>query len=210
MDESGELTIEELAERVDVPVRTVRYYIAEGLLPGPGTRGKTASYGEEHLLRLRLARRLAERRVPLAEIRERIRWLSLEELRELLREEDRRADELRSAEQTQSPRAYVSALLEQARAGRPPVQPEIQPLATLISPPPPAHSAAAPSAPPAPAASEPGVTWERRELAPGVELHVRSDASVRQRGLIERLLRAAGILSDRHGGEPPAGERGHR
>ncbi|HET9014329.1 MAG TPA: MerR family transcriptional regulator [Thermomicrobiaceae bacterium] len=188
MGDSDELTIEELAERVDVPVRTVRYYIAEGLLPGPGTRGKAASYSEEHLLRLRLTRRLAERRVPLAEIRERIRWLSLEELRELLTAEERRAEELRSAEQAQSPRAYVSALLEQAQAGRPTARP-----------------AASPAAPPMPAATAPAAdreaaaspTWERHELAPGVELHVRSDASVRQRGLIERLLRAAGIQSDR-------------
>ena len=52
--------IEELADLVGVPVRTVRYYIAEGLLPGPGTRGKGTVYGEEHLLRLRLIRLLAD------------------------------------------------------------------------------------------------------------------------------------------------------
>src|SRR5690242_10862011 len=51
-------TIEELAEQVGTPVRTIRFYIAEGLLSGPGTRGKAASYSGEHLLRLRLIRRL--------------------------------------------------------------------------------------------------------------------------------------------------------
>jgi hypothetical protein len=33
-------------------------------------------------------------------------------------------------------------------------------------------------------------------LAPGVELHVRLDAEVRSRGLIERLLAAAGADGD--------------
>src|SRR3954464_11640452 len=59
-DEQG-LTIEELARRADVPVRTVRFYIAERLLPGPGARGRDAVYSEEHLLRLLLVRRLSER-----------------------------------------------------------------------------------------------------------------------------------------------------
>ena len=52
-DEAG-LSIDELARSSELPVRTIRYYVAEGLLPGPGGRGKAATYGEDHLLRLRL------------------------------------------------------------------------------------------------------------------------------------------------------------
>ena len=70
-------TVEELADLVGVPVRTIRYYITEGLLPGPGTRGKGTVYTEEHLLRLRLIRLLADQRVPLAQIREQVAALSL-------------------------------------------------------------------------------------------------------------------------------------
>src|SRR5436853_4256848 len=88
------MSIEDLAARAGVRVRTVRFYIAEGLLPGPGARGRAAAYGEEHLLRLRLIRRLAERHVPLAEMRARFAHLPLEDVRALLAEEGRRAEEL--------------------------------------------------------------------------------------------------------------------
>ncbi|HEX2171461.1 MAG TPA: MerR family transcriptional regulator, partial [Dehalococcoidia bacterium] len=113
-----DLTIEELAERGGVSVRTIRFYISEGLLPSSGGRGKAAAYGEEHLLRLRLIRRLGEQRVPLAEQRERLSRLSLEDVRALLAEEDQRSAELERARTTPSPREYVAGLLERARAAR--------------------------------------------------------------------------------------------
>lgn len=108
------LTIEELAEQAQTSVRTVRYYITENLLPGPGSRGKGAAYTEEHLQRLRLIRRLTERRAPLAEIREVMARVTDDEVRALLAEEDARAQTL-DATQAVSPRAYIAALLDQAR-----------------------------------------------------------------------------------------------
>jgi len=39
----------ELAEVPGVPARTIRYYIARGLLPPPLVGGRSACYGEEHL-----------------------------------------------------------------------------------------------------------------------------------------------------------------
>ncbi len=207
MDHDLNLSIDELASAVGVPVRTVRFYISEGLLPGPRARGKGASYGEEHLLRLRLIRRLAERHVPLAEIRSQLERLAAAELRGLLAEEEQRSQELERRAQGPSPREYVSALLRQAREAR-------EPGATYLSPPVPAEPAA-PQAPPAPArqtrepdllalASQaagelelraleapPPDSWERWELAPGVELHVRADVKERYRELIRRLLWAA-------------------
>src|SRR5436190_8008356 len=114
--------IEELAERAAVRVRTVRFYIAEGLLPGPGARGRAAAYGEEHLLRLRLIRRLAERHVPLAEMRARLSSLSLDQVRALLAEENRRAIMLDTAAEAEAPDDYLSALLgrEPHRIAEPP------------------------------------------------------------------------------------------
>jgi Ca-activated chloride channel family protein len=184
------LTVEELAARGQVSVRTVRFYIAEGLLLGPGSRGKAAMYGEEHLLRLRLIRRLAEQRVPLAEMRDLLDRLSLDEARTLLADEERRASKLRQAEQSSSPREYVATLLSQARAARQP--PLAEPPAVYA--PAPQPSAAIPSQPlPDASAGQPDVqAWQRWELAPGVELHVRADALSRSRKLIERLLRAVG------------------
>src|SRR5262245_11099464 len=185
----GELSIEELAARVDVPVRTVRYYIAEGLLPGPGARGRAAAYGEEHLLRLRLIRRLVEQRVPLAEIRQRLGSLALAEVAALLVEEERHSARLQRAAAGPSPRDYVAALL--ARAGSP------SPPAPL---PPPAKGRVLREAGPSWTPSRP---WTRWELAPGVELHVRADASEDQRRLVQRLLQAA---QDGRGGRDRAGE----
>src|SRR5215210_5590262 len=102
------MSIEELAAHASVRVRTIRFYVAEGLLPGPGARGRAAAYGEEHLLRLRLIRRLAERHVPLAEMRGRLAGLSLDEVRTLLDEEDRAAAALAAG--AISDGAYVSTL----------------------------------------------------------------------------------------------------
>jgi DNA-binding transcriptional MerR regulator len=258
-----ELTIEELAERVQVPVRTIRFYISEGLVPGPGTRGKGTTYSEGHLLRLQLIRRLAEQRVPLAEQRELLGRLSLEEVQALLAEQEAHAAVLERSAQAPSPKEYISALLHRAqasrlnggmlspktppqappgtaalqalpRAGEPPAPQEAalgsasDPLAQAalgeqlsagsqpgVAPQPQGHppapagspvlqagrSLVAPAtvpgapAPPGTAAVQPprgGVVWQRWEVAPGVELHVRADVAASYEQLIERLRAVAG------------------
>ena len=58
-----------LADRAGVSIRTVRYYIQQGLLPKPEARGPGAHYKEEHLDRLLLIKRLQREHLPLAEIR---------------------------------------------------------------------------------------------------------------------------------------------
>jgi DNA-binding transcriptional MerR regulator len=167
-----DMTIEELSERTDTPVRTIRFYISEELLPGPRGRGKAATYDEEHLLRLRLIRGLTEQHLPLAVIRDMTKDLSLDYVRALLAEATRRKGNVLTLER-ESPREYVTRLLEQARGVRErPSQPVY-------------------GAPAARPPSPPEERWRRLELAPGVELHLREDAEQRQADLIERLLRAA-------------------
>jgi DNA-binding transcriptional MerR regulator len=63
------LDLTALADRAGVSIRTVRYYIQQGLLPGPEARGPGAHYKEEHLDRLLLIKRLQREHLPLAEIR---------------------------------------------------------------------------------------------------------------------------------------------
>ena len=94
-EEPPSYAIEVLADAVGVPVRTVRFYIGQGLLPGPDARGRAAAYSQEHLLRLRLIRRLVDQHVPLSEVRERLAGLSLEDVRSILRDEDRRSERRR-------------------------------------------------------------------------------------------------------------------
>ena len=46
------LTLPELAEATGLPPRTIRFYIARGLLDGPLKAGRGAAYTAEHLARL--------------------------------------------------------------------------------------------------------------------------------------------------------------
>ena len=64
-----ELSIEDLEKYSGLPIRTLHYYMQEGLLPGPDKRGKYASYSQEHLDRLDLILILKEMHLPLREIR---------------------------------------------------------------------------------------------------------------------------------------------
>ena len=55
------MLVSELAERADVPLATVKYYLREGLLaPGETTGPRRAEYDEPHLRRLRILRALRE------------------------------------------------------------------------------------------------------------------------------------------------------
>jgi DNA-binding transcriptional MerR regulator len=56
----GELTVDELAARTGMTVRTLRFYASEGLLPPPQRRGRVAYYDARHRLRLDLIRTLQE------------------------------------------------------------------------------------------------------------------------------------------------------
>ncbi len=189
-------TIEELADEVGVPVRTIRYYIAEGMLPGPGSRGKGTTYSEDHLQRLRLIRRLVEQRVPLADVRQLVERLSPDETEQLLAEDERRSEQLQKLAQTPSPAAYVAGLLARARASRqgksspalpsPSVRPGGEQRKTV-----PAATGSQPAdAVPAVSASE---EWQRYIVAPGLELHVRRDLLPRYRDVVERILDEHGV-----------------
>ena len=85
------LTLSELTTKADVSVRTVRYYIAEGLLPPPAGTGPGSAYTQGHLDRLRLIQQLKEVYLPLKEIRRRLSGLSDDEVRSLLAADDDRA-----------------------------------------------------------------------------------------------------------------------
>jgi DNA-binding transcriptional MerR regulator len=65
-----ELTVDELARRAELPVRTIREYQTMGLLPPPERRGRVGVYGASHHIRLGLIGRLQERGYSLAGIRD--------------------------------------------------------------------------------------------------------------------------------------------
>jgi DNA-binding transcriptional MerR regulator len=49
---SSSKTLAELSEEANLPARTIRFYIARGLLEGPVKAGRGAIYTDEHLARL--------------------------------------------------------------------------------------------------------------------------------------------------------------
>src|ERR1700758_2911461 len=64
------LTIDDLARRVQLPVRTIREYHTMRLLPPPERRGRLGLYGSRHVQRLELIARLQRRGYSLAGIRD--------------------------------------------------------------------------------------------------------------------------------------------
>lgn len=51
-----------------MPPRTIRFYIAQGLLPGPVRAGRAAAYGKLHLTLLNRIKELQAQRMTLAEV----------------------------------------------------------------------------------------------------------------------------------------------
>ena len=62
------MKLTELAERAKLPPRTIRLYIARGLMDAPDRLGRGAQYGNRHLERLKEIRKLQGRGMTLREI----------------------------------------------------------------------------------------------------------------------------------------------
>ena len=169
------LDLTELCDAADVTPRTVRYYIQQGLLPAPGSRGPGAHYHEGHLARLRLIRRLQREHLPLGEIRERLERLTDADVNHLLHsapETKRDASALgyvRNVLAGGGPRALSAASVRLSES-RPTFAESPEPPATRS-------------------------TWERIALTRDVELHVRRPLTRDQNRLVERLIQLAGELT---------------
>jgi DNA-binding transcriptional MerR regulator len=66
--EQEEWTVDQIAQRAGVPVRTIREYQTIGLVPPPRKAGRIGLYGPSHLRRLQLIARLQDRGYSLAGI----------------------------------------------------------------------------------------------------------------------------------------------
>ena len=62
------MNLQELSEAVDVPARTIRFYISRGILAGPLKAGRGATYGSEHVERLERIKQMQLEGKMLAEI----------------------------------------------------------------------------------------------------------------------------------------------
>jgi DNA-binding transcriptional MerR regulator len=83
MDE--QYLIHEVAKKTGVSTRTIRYYISEGLLPPPTTRGRYAYYEPEYIDLIRLIRQLKDAYLPLKEIKMLINNITPDRIHDLLK-----------------------------------------------------------------------------------------------------------------------------
>jgi len=135
--------------------RTIRYYMAEGLIQTPGEKQGTASlFSYLNLLQLLTVKKLQAEHLPIRKIRELVAGKSEQELEMLLgvggiaTRKSRESDAKR----------YLESLLAPESAAFP------------------IETAAAPPAP-APQMLDQSASWQRVEIEPGLELHIRSDYS---------------------------------
>jgi len=77
------LTIDQLAARTGITVRTIRFYAGRGLLPAPQLRGRTGLYGPAHLARLELVSELSALGFTLAAIEGQMEKLPPEQIEEI-------------------------------------------------------------------------------------------------------------------------------
>jgi DNA-binding transcriptional MerR regulator len=217
-------SLADLARLADVTPRTVRYYVAQGLLPAPEAAGPATRYGEGHLARLRLIRRLQREHLPLAEIRTRLERLGDDEVGALL--DAAGAPDPQPAMTTDATLAYVRELMTRAGVAprfydQPPAHapasratfireaPDEFPIRDTPGLPASSPSPAAPAQPapapawipvPPPSTSRPQTvdrsTWERMAITPDIEIHVRRPLDRRSNKLVERLYRIARDLFD--------------
>ena len=68
MATNTEMNLAALSERSGVPGRTIRLYIAQGLLPGPLRSGRNAAYGAVHLETLGRIKALQRKGLTLSQV----------------------------------------------------------------------------------------------------------------------------------------------
>jgi DNA-binding transcriptional MerR regulator len=173
--------IAELARVAKVTTRTVRYYVAQGLLPQPGSRGPGTRYDVGHLDRLQLIKRLQREHLPLAEIRRRLEAMDDAAVREAM---------LESPAVKPSPAlSYVHKVLGQAEP-----RPRRVAAPSLFAPSETAESRLdrTISEPEPPLWRRPERTsWERIVLGPDIELHIRRPLTRDENRKVERIIDAA-------------------
>ena len=154
--------------------RTIRYYLAEGLIQTPEERQGTASvFSYLNLLQLLTVKKLQAEHLPIRKIRELVAGKGEQELETLLGVRGS------SGKKTEAKR-YLESLL-----ATPPSAPPMQ--VGAPAPPPQKFDASA--------------SWQRVEIEPGLELHIRSDYSPpattgKTRSLLERAIHRLRRLRD--------------
>jgi DNA-binding transcriptional MerR regulator len=199
----SEHTISELSALSGISVRTIRFYLAQGLIPSAGKEGSATRYPEATLARLRLLTRLRNAHLPLAEIRKQLLALSDDQALTL-------AETPAEPQPSGTALDYVRSVLGGSRPDLATPRPAREALRSMVTP----SAAPAPAmgllrradlhAPPAQEPAGPGDTtplgqrsqWERVAITSDIELHLRRPLSRRDNRLVERLIAFARQLQE--------------
>lgn len=187
-DTQPRYALTELADLAGVTPRTVRFYLSQGLLPSPGTTGPGVKYGEEHLDRLRLIRRLQREHLPLADIRTRLSGLDGAEVARAVHLADEPGTD--AVDSSDTALDYVRRLLQPGGHAAPSLS-RMTMAAEATAPAYVTVPEASGPAPAAPPASIERSQWERIALATDIELHVRRPLPRPQSRKVDRLLSIA-------------------
>lgn len=148
--------------------RTIRYYLAENLVsPAEEKQGTANVFGYKHLLQLLVVKKLQSEHLPIRKIRELVEGRELRELERLLGLDGAGTNKNEAL-------SYLEKLLTRPRPQSPQASPAAR-TSLASSPQPSAMRKATPTSSPAPSQTSSGEAWERIEIEPGLELHVRSD-----------------------------------
>jgi DNA-binding transcriptional MerR regulator len=190
MDKESYL-INQLAERAGVTVRTIRYYVNEGLLPPPQTKGRYSAYDEDYLYRIRLIKYYKEAYLPLSRIRELLESMTPGQIRETVEMYEKEPPEfnlpspsepLILGQENLSAREYLRRIQE------PPANYQSSELNRVNL-----HMALPlMSRTPGDDDDEGELSWKRIEAADGIELLVREDVYRKRRQEIDMLLARLG------------------
>ena len=195
---TDEYTLEGLEKLSGLSIRTLRYYIQEGLLPGPDTRGKNARYSHDHLDIIRFIERFKEVNMPLKQIRHLLETMSSEEIERIISSRlddnliflNQEISKKETTPQTKREDQKRSSALEYIRNLENLQETmKVRDRNTIVY-----NSPALPQAPvqPKPASKfqqyKHGESWQRIQLADGLELQVRRPTSKKNQQMVDEIL----------------------
>jgi DNA-binding transcriptional MerR regulator len=197
---TNELTLEDLAKQSGLPLRTLRFYIQEGILQGPDTHGKYARYSEQHLDRLKLIQRLKNLRLPIQEIRHLLNNMTPEEISQIRQYQDVLKPNMdmnsynRSAKSTPpSPGASALEYIHDLERGRDNIQPFIKYSTDDVMIPNNLRAVPPPRITKKQNKKEvrDEETWKRVVIGEGVELNVREPMNTEEEEKVKQLIEMA-------------------
>jgi DNA-binding transcriptional MerR regulator len=192
-----ELTLEDLAQHSGLPLRTLRFYIQEGILQGPDTHGKFSRYSQQHLDRLEVIQRLKNLRLPLQEIRHLLNNMTEEESSQLRQFQDVINQDIFKIKTIQSKKPAISdqgssalEYIHDLERGRKNIRSAFDD--SFNGPPLVNHSRSVPSSKGMIFSQDQPIddqeTWRRIVLDEGIELNIREPGNIDEEQKVRKLI----------------------